>query len=176
MSNSTRTDSRPKAGSPVAAKPGRLGRSVRAKAGAGASWMALVAATTLGLGTVERVRTQVRVDRGQTGVEERGMYRLVVQSYQPETLGPDGMPSASERPITSTQRSVTFAELEAGVKVDVVSVGEPLLGRDAKIVAWVEPGAADLELDALTARPGKKALVGSSQSDSTAEIVLKQRA
>lgn len=145
-------------------------------AAAGASWMALVAATTVGLATVQRVRAEVSVDAGAFPTELSDEYRLIVQSYSAGSLV-DGVPVAHARPLASTQRSVTAEELSRGVAVDVVDVGERA-DDSAVIVAWIESGAPNLEFDGRRARPARGAPIGIAQSagDAQAHIVLSRKA
>lgn len=124
--------------------------SPRAALKAAASWLSLVAATTAGIGPTATVRTCVKADVG----EDLGELRLVVHSYLPEQLGERTVPRATDKPVSSMQRAVTAEELRRGVVVDVVqpavtskSEGGPL------VVAWVERGRANLDFDALLARP-----------------------
>ena len=61
-------------------KTGRVSRAatvVASSAAVGASWMALVAATTIGLGHLDRVRAEVSADTAALGTAG-GRYRLVV--------------------------------------------------------------------------------------------------
>lgn len=126
------------------------------------SWMALVAATTLGLPSVQRVRTEIS-GPSQATADEAGEYRLIVQSYDPTSLV-DGVPALHARPVASAQRAVTAGELARGVAVDVVGIGDR--PEDARvIVAWVEPGAADLDFDGRRARPGRGAFLGVAAAD-----------
>ena len=142
-------------------------------AAAGASWMALVAATTLGLEGVQRVRAEVSVGAGKLGPGAAGEYRLIVQSYSAASIV-DGVPRAHARPLASTQRSVTPAELAQGVAIDVVDFGER--ARDAPVlVAWLEPGGEDLEFDGRRARPGRDGYRGVAYAGSEqTHIVLSQ--
>ena len=76
--------------------------------------------------------------------------RLVVQSF-------DGSP----RPLGSIQRAVTRAELRAGVHVRLVELRTlGSLDLQSRVIAWVERGRPDLELDARTAKPGPRAFFG----------------
>ena len=61
----------------------------------------------------------------------RDPLRLIVQAY------------ASRRPIGSVQRSVTHAELQQGVSVEVPHLAAQVAPR---VVAWVERGTPDLAL------------------------------
>lgn len=122
------------------------------------SWLALVAATTAGVGALHRVRAAVSADVRALGRTEVG-YRLVVQSYAPESFGSRELPSLRARPLASIQRAVTADELKRGVSVELLGVSA---ADDAMpvIVAWVERGRPDLEFDALEARPSKDAVYG----------------
>ena len=117
---------------------------------AAASWLSLVAATTAGLGPTSTVRTRVRADVS----DEAGELRLVVHSYNAEQLGERTVPSAADRPVSSSQRAVTPEELRRGVVVDMVQPAGGT-GDDERpmVVAWVERGRANLDFDALLARP-----------------------
>jgi hypothetical protein len=159
--------------------PGRVSRAatvVASSAAVGASWMALVAATTMGLGHLDRVRAEVSADTVKLGVGS-GRYRLVVQSYPRESVSGGSVPSARQKPLASAQRSVTAEELSRGVAVDVLRVGEEL-DPSQVIVAWIEQGEADLEFDGAEARPGAHSLYGASESRDvgSARVVLKSRA
>jgi hypothetical protein len=115
-----------------------------------ASWLSLVAATTAGIGPTSTVRACVRADVS----DEAGELRLVVHSYSAEQLGERTVPSASDRPVFSTQRAVTAEELRRGVVVDMVQPADAVSERDrSMVVAWVERGRANLDFDALLARP-----------------------
>lgn len=145
---------------------------------AGASWMALLAATTAGISTVHRVRAEVSVGLPELpGIVADG-YRLVVQSYSADSVV-DGIPPRHVRPLASAQRGVTAGELLQGVEVDVVSLGDDDEVPPV-IVAWVEHGAPNLEFDGWRARPSQDAYVGFAEShtiDSGAQarLILKKR-
>jgi len=115
---------------------------------ASGSWMALLAATTLGVEGANTVRAEVRADDDL--VESRD-YRLVVQSFD----GEEG--SFRSRPVASYQRAVTAAELRGGVRVSIVELragaGGQKSATDGSVVAWIEAGKPDLEFDGRTARP-----------------------
>lgn len=142
------------------------------------SWLALVAATTAGVGSVHRVRAAVSADIRRLGRSEVG-YRLVVQSYAPDSFGSRELPPLRSRPLASFQRSVTADELERGVSVEllgVTSTGDAM----PVIVAWVERGRPDLEFDALEARPSTEAVYGvaaarQSEAAQETQIVLSRR-
>ena len=159
--------------------PGRVSRAatvVASSAAVGASWMALVAATTIGLGQLDRVRAEVSADTATLGASS-GRYRLVVQSYASGTVVGGSVPGSRQKPLASAQRSVTAEELSRGVAVDVLRVGEHQ-DPSQLIVAWIEQGEADLEFDGAEARPSQSALYGASESRElgAARVVLKQRA
>ena len=89
--------------------PGRVSRAatvVASSAAVGASWMALVAATTIGLGQLDRLRAEVSADTSSLG-QGGARYRLVVQSYAQGSVVAGNMPSARQKPLASAQRSVT---------------------------------------------------------------------
>src|SRR6188768_3552303 len=119
-------------------------------AAVGASRMALVAATTIGLGELDRVRAEVSADTATLG-QSSDRYRLVVQSYAKDSVGAGSVPSARQKPLASAQRSVTAEELSRGVAVDVLRLGAA--DGSHVIVAWIEKGEADLEFDGAEARP-----------------------
>jgi hypothetical protein len=120
-------------------KQAAKGSRRRAAATAG-SWLALLAAATLGDGA-STVHAEVRAD----GVRD-GAYRLVVQSYDR---------AGAARPVGSIQRAVTAAELRNGVHVNLVELRGAQASAAVKpvIVAWIEAGEPNLEFDGLTARP-----------------------
>jgi hypothetical protein len=126
-------------------KPLRIKRPRPAAAG---SWLALLAATTLG-DAAGTLRAEVRAD----GLSEEAVYRLVVQSYD-ATDGP--VPGRDARPIGSVQRAVTADELRHGVNVSLLEIrpsAPGAQGRSPRVVAWIEAGEPDLEFDGRTARP-----------------------
>jgi hypothetical protein len=156
--------------------PGRVSRAatvVASSAAVGASWMALVAATTMGIGTVDRVRAEVSVDTGTLGTDRSGRYRLVVQSYARDSVPTGNRPGVRQKPLASAQRSVTAEELSRGVAVDVLRIGETV-DPSQVIVAWLERGEANLEYDGAEARPTAASLYGAADS-SDARVVLKAR-
>jgi hypothetical protein len=119
------------------------------------SWMSLLASTTLGVDG-SSFRALVRAD-ASAGIDESASYRLIVQSY-------DGSIRRGARPVGSTQRVVSGADLLGGVDVSLVELravssrGEASKGL---VVAWIEEGTVDLELDARAARPGPEHAFGS---------------
>ncbi|HEY1959799.1 MAG TPA: hypothetical protein VGH28_29520 [Polyangiaceae bacterium] len=111
-----------------------------------ASWMSLLSELTLGDGAGS-IRAEVHAD----SLPRRNPLRLVVQTYE----------SRTRRRLGSIQRAVTSDELLAGVSVEVPHVA----ASDARVVAWVEGGAPNLEHDGLTARPRRGSLVGFGRGD-----------
>ncbi len=137
--------------------------------------MALVAATTIGMGSLDRVRAEVSADTaalGQTG----SRYRLVVQSYAQGSVTAGNAPGTRQKPLASAQRSVTAEELSRGVAIDVLRVGE-VRDDSQVIVAWIEQGEADLEFDGAEARPSAEALYGATEARDlgAARVVLRAR-
>jgi hypothetical protein len=135
--------------------------------------MALVAATTLGVGNIEHLRAEISAEPSgaSAGVESARAYRLIVQSYAPESL--DGeLPGERARPLSSLQRSVTSEELRRGVGVDLVQIRDDgeLVQRAAVVVAWVEEGQPDLEFDGMRARPGRDAVYGLATIQENGEL------
>lgn len=134
--------------------------------------MALVAATTLGLGDFEHFRAEISADSSAT---TRGRaYRLIVQSYAAESLEGD-LPSPRARPLSSVQRAVTAEELQRGINIDLVQLERS--ADAAVLIAWVEQGEPDLEFDALTARPSAAEVYGVAKLDSesgSARVVLRR--
>jgi hypothetical protein len=146
-------------------------KATKAKVKAGLSWIALLAATSLGIESADMIRAVVQ---SEEPLPASRTFRLVVQSYD----AADGeLPGAGARPVASVQRAVTGEELRAGVPVSLVELRD--VERAAKgepvIVAWVEDGAADLELDGLRARPQRGAVVGvAPRTDGDVRIALKR--
>jgi hypothetical protein len=113
--------------------------------------MSLLASTALGVDG-SSVRARVQADESAS-LQEATRYRLVVQSY-------DGSMRRGARPVGSTQRVFTGADLLRGVDVSLVelrAVSSPARARDESakglVVAWIEEDTRDLELDARAARP-----------------------
>lgn len=128
-------------------------RSVRSAAAG--SWIALVAATTLG-DAADAVRAKVRAD----GLSAGRVYRLVVQSYDRQA---GENPRKYARPIGSVQRSVTADELRDGVHVSLVEFRQKIAdgaAGDPLILAWIDVGEPDLEFDGRMARPRAGSVYG----------------
>jgi hypothetical protein len=126
-----------------------------ARSVAAGSWLALLAATTLG-DAADTLRAEVKAD----GLSAGAVYRLVVQSY-------DGahrlVPASDARPVGSLQRAVTADELRNGVHVNLVQLRHSASGAQGQspvVVAWIEAGEPDLEFDGRTARPRPGSVFG----------------
>jgi len=150
----------------------------RAAGATGVSWVALVAATTLGIAGVQRVRAAVSADPRELGDSGEG-YRLIVQSYARSSMGSGQLPAGRARPLASTQRAITARELAQGVAVEVLGLEatESVSGEAPIIVAWVERGRADLAFDGFESRPAADAFYGVAASAPLAHatpIVLKR--
>jgi len=161
---------------PPLGRVGRVATAAASTAAAGVSWMALVAATTMGLGQLHQVRAEVTGDL--TNVDAgAGRYRLIVQAYARDSVG-RGLPDVRERPLASAQRAVTPEELSRGIAIDVLRVDDAVNSAGSEvIVAWVERGEPDLEFDGAEARPTAAALYGVSEPRvvGSARVLLKAR-
>ena len=129
----------------------------RTRSATAGSWLALLAATTLG-DAAHTIRAEVRA---KVVPSDSAMYRLVIQSYDRS----DGaVPGLSARPVGSMQRSVTAEELRQGIHVNLLEIRESLgsgaNGEKPLVVAWIDTGATDLEFDARRARPGRGSVYG----------------
>jgi len=118
-----------------------------------ASWLALLTATTL-TSRSDVVRAEVRATRGFDAVPEDQPHRLVVQVY-PRRAVVGGRVQGWARPSASAQRAITRDELAAGIPVHLVDFGRLSVDThdQSVVVAWVEGGAPDLDLDGIDARP-----------------------
>lgn len=136
------------------------------------SWLALVAATTLGAAKADAVRAEIEIDPQE--VSHEGPYRLIVQSYPNAHVGSSVFPNGSARPLGSTQRAVTPAELAQGIRVDLVEIADDIAdakGEGGVVVAWLEPGEPDLEYDARRARPTPGSVWGLTRTSGEAGTV-----
>ena len=84
---------------------------------ASGSWMALLAATTLGVDGADTVRAEVRADED---LAESRDYRLVVQSFDADDGRRPELPARARSARTSA--SVTAAELRTGVHVNLLEL------------------------------------------------------
>jgi hypothetical protein len=137
-----------------------------ARAAAAGSWLALLAASTLG-DAASTVRAEVRAE----GLRDNGAtYRLVVQSFD------SGDTRDTRRPLGSAQRAVTADELRQGVQVNVIEFSaraeSGAAGAEPVVVAWIEAGEPNLEFDGLTARPGPRSLYGSVKRGVGADVQI----
>lgn len=142
------------------------------------SWMALVAATTLGPNAMAgTLRAQVRADLPLAGgsLAQDKTYRLVVQSYDGGAIEAF---ASSAKPVASTQLAVTGRELAKGVDVDLVEIrSAEKQSNDTVVVAWIETGKADLEFDGREARPTDASVVGQVRANGAyAAVTLKEPA
>lgn len=120
---------------------------------------------------------RAEVSAQDLGAATSAGYRLIVQSYASNSVAANQLPGANHRPLASVQRAVTAEELAQGVAVDVLQIDEHSGEQAPVIVAWIEHGAPDLELDALRARPSREAVYGVGQSSAgSAQIVLRRLA
>lgn len=133
------------------------------RSAAAGSWLALLAATTLG-DAADTVRAEVRAE----GLAGDGVYRLIVQSYDSS----DGqVPGRSSRPVGSAQRAVTADELKQGVQVNLIQFRSPTEQDRPVLVAWIEAGEPNLEFDGRTARPGPGSVYGSVKRGAGGDVV-----
>jgi hypothetical protein len=115
-------------------------------------------------------------------LDARRSYRLIVQSYDHADVSSLG---TRERPLASIQRAVTPEELKQGVRVGLLEFrqdrreaddGEGESAAPPVVVAWVEEGRPDLELDGLRARPRPGSLQGAAaRSASTGAVQISVR-
>ncbi|HEX4334952.1 MAG TPA: hypothetical protein VH062_03500 [Polyangiaceae bacterium] len=135
----------------------------------GASWMSLLAATTLGVSGVDQMRARISVG-DHVG---EGDLRLIVQSYDKLALDGRALPQTGAQPLASSQRSITAEELRQGINVSFLQFPSEDASNGSVVVAWVERGVPDLELDALEARPARGAYYGTA-FEPGGDIVLRR--
>lgn len=170
------------------------------------SWLSLVAAATLGMGFVCKLRAEVSAN---TAGWPKQSLRLIVQAYAPDALDAQGLPALDARPLASTQRIVRTEDLAQGISVDLIQLEtrsmrrecpDPLVALsaassphrlrveakrpqwvrppagkpDAVLMAWLEPDEADLDFDALRARPAPNAWFGLAPISGPSRIVLRR--
>ncbi len=139
----------------------------------GSSWMALLAATTLGAVGASTVHAEVRADL--EGAADEETFRLVVQTYHARDGRP---PRRGARPIGSMQRRVSVAELRRGVRVSVLELqNDPTETELPVVVAWIDDADTDFEFEGRTARPVKGSIYGSARrsGDSRVSISLNKK-
>lgn len=145
----------------------------KARSAAAGSWIALLAATTLG-DAADALRAEVKAD----GLSDGATYRLVVQSYdsEPGAVNRGTLPGRRARPVGSVQRAVTADELRLGVHVSLVEIRPTLDHVESPfVVAWIEAGQPDLEFDGRKARPRPGSVYGLAKrtpSRNTVQISL----
>jgi len=140
-----------------------------ATAARGASWMSLLAAATLGVSGVDHVRA--RISAGDHVGD--GDLRLIVQAYSKSEIASGALPQPHAQPLASIQRSITAEELREGINVSFLQFPVEGATGESVVVAWVERGVPDLDLDALEARPEKSAYYGTAL-EHDGEIVLRR--
>lgn len=134
-----------------------------------ASWLGLVAMTTLG-NAADTLRAEVCARD-----VSKGNYRLVVQSYDGRI---DGVPGVGARPVGSIQRAVTAEELRSGISVSLLELRSTHASKAASkpvVLAWIEAGSADLDFDGRSARPGAGSVYGvatGNGADRAVRVVL----
>lgn len=134
-------------------------RTTPQRVSSAASWMSLLAAATLGVSGVNQVRA--RISAGDEVGD--GELRLIVQSYPRDRLQDGRLPERDVQPRASTQRAITAEELKQGIDVSFLELGDDGADTDSVVVAWVESGSANLDLDALEARPVAGSYYGMAQ-------------
>jgi hypothetical protein len=135
------------------------------RSAAAGSWLALLAATTLGDGA-DTLHAEVRA----YGLRE-GAYRLVVQSYD---ASHGKVPGRDARPVGSAQRAVTADELRSGVHVNLLELREAAAENPSErpmVVAWIEAGEPNLEFDGRNARPRPGSVYGVAKRDARQDAV-----
>lgn len=134
-----------------------------------ASWMSLLAATSLGVSGVNQVRARISAGEEVAG---DGELRLIVQSYRRDRLRQGRMPERDVQPLASTQRAITAEELKHGIDVSMLELGPESSESESVVVAWVEKGSANLDFDALEARPAEGSYYGVAQG-SGGDVVVR---
>ena len=139
---------------------------------AAGSWMALLAATTLGSDVAaEPVHAEVRVE----GALKGSAFRLIVQSYDAR---PSELKTGRAKPVGSMQRLVSAEELKNGIRVDFVELRDAARDQTRPlVVAWLEAVQGNYELDAREARPLPGSVCGYAHRDACdVKIRLDRRA
>ncbi len=123
------------------------------------SWTALVIETA-GLGHITTLTAKVRAP-----FDVPPGYRLVIQEF-----AHGGSPGAL--PIASAQRAVEGTELLRGLTLRLFRNCSASAGP-TRVVAWLEPGAADLEFDGLEATPDDATWFASASAQrNQAQLIL----
>lgn len=121
------------------------------------SWLALVAAATVGSGT-SPVLANLTLDDADRPLKSQAFHRVIVQLLP---VSADGA-SLRDQPRSSEQRIVTLDQLRRGIQIPLFHPSnqpEPELA----VVAWLHPGEAHLELDPFEARPEGSRVIGVSR-------------
>ncbi len=125
-----------------------------------ASWLALVALTSLG-SQASTLCAEIRLDDGKRRGADLSPHRLIVQVF------PDGTDpmTAAARPRSSVQRAVTLPQLRRGVAVQLIDLDDSAPTPDQlMVVAWVEPGQPD-DIDPIDTKPPKNMPAGTAKVD-----------
>jgi hypothetical protein len=125
-----------------------------------ASWLALVASTTLGTEHAT-LRADIRLDpqHDQCSISEQR--RLIVQIYASD-LPLDPCAAEHLTPSGSLQRSVSARDLAQGVSVQLL-FPDPAQTSPRAVIAWLEADDNGAELDASSARPRPGTLLGTAR-------------
>jgi len=129
------------------------------------SWLALVAAATVGSGT-SPVLANLTLDDSDRPLKSQAFHRVIVQLLP---VSADGA-SVRDEPRSSEQRIVTLEQLRRGIQIPLFHPSnqpEPQLA----VVAWLHPGDAHLEVDPFEARPDGSRVIGVSRLVTEAEQV-----
>lgn len=119
----------------------------------GCSWLSLLASSSLGVRKLTQVEVLVSLGQAKVGA---GPFRLVVQSYA-------GKNFRGSRPLGSVQRIVTAAELKRGVRLSLVELGVDAT-EEPYLVAWLEAGDSEFELDGRRAKPRQGSLIAMARA------------
>ena len=116
------------------------------------SWLGLLTSTTLGSNSAF-VRVDVQSSFLPLLAAPGDPLRLVIQVFVKSALR-NGQLLPWARPSASAQRAVSAEALRVGVSVLLAGFERQQIGPiDHLVVAWVELGVADLDLDGAVARP-----------------------
>jgi len=131
------------------------------------SWLALLAAATLGAGAASVV-AEVSLDDADRPLRGGAFHRVIVQVYP---VASDGVIRRCA-PATSEQRIVSVDQLRRGIQVPLLGI-EPAraAGASLAVVAWVAPGETHLDVDSFDARPDGCAVMGETRMSAGAESV-----
>jgi len=141
----------------------RLHKTGHGTVSAATSWMALLAATTLGWDG-RTLRARVCAD-DTLGLDDAATYGLMVQSYEGRSM------EAGAHPVGSLQRFVSGAELRRGIDVNLIELRALASDRgpDAVVVAWIT-SATSLEMDGRAARPEPGQVFGRARTRAAGDV------